>query len=122
MSRLISSTHVLDGRRISQQIQQELRSRINTLQAKGRAPALAVVLIGNDPASQIYVRNKIKTCHELGITSIDRTPDQDISQTELLALIGELNRDPNVDGILVQSPLPPQIEEKEILLAIDPGK
>src|SRR5438552_15180981 len=103
MSRLISSTHVLDGRRISQEIQQELRSRISALQAKGRAPALAVVLVGDDPASQIYVRNKIKTCHELGIRSLDAMPAGHIANEELLAIIQSFNYDPEVDGILVQT-------------------
>src|SRR5436305_15196886 len=98
MSGVISSTRVLDGRRISQEIQQELRSRISTLQAKGRAPALAVVLVGNDPASQIYVRNKIKTCHELGIRSLDATPPENITNEELLAIIHSFNNDPDVEG------------------------
>src|SRR5437588_4638639 len=122
MSRLISSTHVLDGRRISQQIQQELRSRINTLQAKGRAPALAVVLVGDDPASQIYVRNKIKTCHELGIRSLDATPPENITNEELLAIIHTFNKDPEVDGILVQTPLPKHINPEQVVLAVDRSK
>lgn len=113
---------MLDGKRIKAEIQAELKPRIEAIRKKKRAPALAVVLVGDDPASQIYVRNKIKTCHELGITSLDFTPDSSTSQGELLALIDRLNQDPNVDGILVQSPLPAHIEEKSVLLAIDPAK
>ena len=113
---------VLDGKKINHEIQQELKPRVESLRAYGRAPALAVVLVGNDPASQIYVRNKIKTCHELGIRSIDLTPPSEITTDELFEIINGLNQDPEVDGILVQSPLPPQVDEKRILLAIDPGK
>ncbi len=112
----------LDGKKINYEIQQELKPRIEALRAKGRAPALAVVLAGEDPASQIYVRNKIKTCHELGIKSIDLTPPCSITTDELLAIIKRLNDDPEVDGILVQSPPPAQVDEKRILLAIDPDK
>jgi methylenetetrahydrofolate dehydrogenase (NADP+) / methenyltetrahydrofolate cyclohydrolase len=122
MSGVISSTRVLDGRRISQEIQQELRSRISALQAKGRAPALAVVLVGDDPASQIYVRNKIKTCHELGIRSLDAMPAGNIANEELLAIIQSFNYDPEVDGILVQTPLPKQVDSEQIVLAVDPSK
>jgi methylenetetrahydrofolate dehydrogenase (NADP+)/methenyltetrahydrofolate cyclohydrolase len=116
------SGQVLDGKKISHDIQEELRPHIETLRSKKRAPALAVVLVGEDPASQIYVRNKIKTCRDLGITSIDMTPPEDSSTEELLAVIGQLNDNPEVDGILVQSPLPRQIDESRILLAIAPGK
>lgn len=113
---------VLDGKRINQQIRDELRPRIERLRTQNRAPALAVILVGNDPASQIYVRNKIKTCHELGIRSIDLTPDARVTTAELLAAIETLNNDDQVDGILVQSPLPPHIDHERILLSIDPGK
>lgn len=116
------SGQILDGKKISHEIQQELRPRIESIRGKWRAPALAVVLVGEDPASQIYVRNKIKTCHDLGITSIDLTPPEDSSTEELLAVIRQLNENPAVDGILVQSPLPKQIDESRILLSIDPGK
>lgn len=112
----------LDGKRINTEIQQELKPRIAALAARKRPPCLAVVLVGEDPASQIYVRNKIKTCHELGITSVDLTPDRSITQADLLAIIDRLNTDDGVDGILVQSPLPSHLDEKEVLLAIDPGK
>ncbi|MGI8962145.1 MAG: bifunctional methylenetetrahydrofolate dehydrogenase/methenyltetrahydrofolate cyclohydrolase FolD [Bryobacteraceae bacterium] len=116
------NTRVLDGRRISQEIQQELRSRIHALRAKCRPPALAVILVGNDPASQIYVRNKIKTCQELGIHSLDAIPPASISNDELLALIQNFNNTPEVDGILVQTPLPEQVDSEAIVLAVDPSK
>jgi methylenetetrahydrofolate dehydrogenase (NADP+) / methenyltetrahydrofolate cyclohydrolase len=122
MSAGILNTRVLDGRRISQEIQQELRPRIDALRARRRAPALAVVLVGNDPASQIYVRNKIKACQELGIRSLDLTPPDSITNEDLLALIENFNCDPEVDGILVQTPLPKQIDAEKIVLAVSPSK
>jgi methylenetetrahydrofolate dehydrogenase (NADP+)/methenyltetrahydrofolate cyclohydrolase len=117
-----SNTRVLDGRRISQEIQQELRPRIDALRAKYRAPALAVVLVGNDPASQIYVRNKIKACQELGIHSLDAIPAASITKDELLAIIQSFNNNPEVDGILVQTPLPDQLDSEAIVRAVDPSK
>ncbi len=113
---------VLDGKKINQAILSELRPRVDALRAKARAPALAVILVGNDPASQIYVRNKIKACQELGIQSLDATPPAEISTKELLSLIRSFNSDPQVDAILVQSPLPNHIDEEQILLAVDPSK
>lgn len=112
----------LDGKKINQHILNELRPRVAALRAETRPPALAVVLVGNDPASQIYVKNKIKACHELGIRSLDATPDASISTDELLHLIRGFNNDPQVDAILVQSPLPKHIDEQQILLAVDPAK
>jgi len=88
----------------------------------GRAPGLAVVLVGNDPASSIYVRNKRNDCALAGITSFDHTLDERITQAELLARIQELNADTNVDGILVQLPLPAHLNAQEVLLAISPDK
>lgn len=113
---------VLDGRQINQQILAELKPRIQRLREKSRPPALAVVLVGEDPASHIYVRNKIKTCRELGITSIDKTAPASINTKDLLQLIQNFNNDPQVDGILVQSPLPRHVDSQAVLLAIDPGK
>jgi methylenetetrahydrofolate dehydrogenase (NADP+) / methenyltetrahydrofolate cyclohydrolase len=113
---------VLDGKKINQEILNELRPRIEALRAKKRPPALAVILVGDDPASHIYVRNKIKTCHELGIESLDVTPPASITTAELLQIIKSFNDNPEVDGILVQSPLPKQVDSQQILLAIDPCK
>jgi methylenetetrahydrofolate dehydrogenase (NADP+)/methenyltetrahydrofolate cyclohydrolase len=113
---------VLDGRKISQQIRDELRPRINALIEKGHVPGLAVVLVGDNPASQIYVRNKVKACEELGIKSFQSTPPASTSTDELLGLIHALNDNAEVDGILVQMPLPSQIDAQGILLAVDATK
>jgi methylenetetrahydrofolate dehydrogenase (NADP+)/methenyltetrahydrofolate cyclohydrolase len=113
---------VLDGRRISQEILGELKPRVEKLRKKARPPALAVVLAGEDPASQIYVRNKIKACQELGIESLDRTPPSNITTEELLYIIKSFNDDPQVDGILVQSPLPKHVDSQAVLLAVSPSK
>ncbi|HEX3684328.1 MAG TPA: bifunctional methylenetetrahydrofolate dehydrogenase/methenyltetrahydrofolate cyclohydrolase FolD [Bryobacteraceae bacterium] len=113
---------VLDGKQINQEILDELRPRVEALRAKARAPSLAVMLVGDDPASQIYVRNKIKACQELGIRSLDATPSAELGTQDLLEIIRCFNNDPQVDAILVQSPLPKHIDELEILLAVDPAK
>jgi methylenetetrahydrofolate dehydrogenase (NADP+)/methenyltetrahydrofolate cyclohydrolase len=113
---------ILDGNRVRDEIKEELKPRIAALAAAGRPPGLAVVLVGNNPASEIYVRNKIKTCHDLGIYSESITPPGAISTDELLGLVGQLNRRPEIDGILVQLPLPPQVDTKRILLAVTPDK
>jgi methylenetetrahydrofolate dehydrogenase (NADP+) / methenyltetrahydrofolate cyclohydrolase len=116
------SALVLDGRRVSEQIQAELRPRIKELTRKWRAPGLAVVLVGDNPASQIYVRSKVKACEDLGIRSFHDTPDASISTEELLSIVEGLNQNPDVDGILVQMPLPKQIDPQKILLAVHPSK
>lgn len=113
---------VLDGKKINQEILNELRPRIAALKAAKRAPALAVVLIGNNPASQIYVRNKLKTSHELGIRSIEITPPEDISTDELIQQILPLASDPEIDGILVQMPLPKQIDTERVMSYVDASR
>jgi methylenetetrahydrofolate dehydrogenase (NADP+) / methenyltetrahydrofolate cyclohydrolase len=113
---------VMDGNRIRDQIKEELRPRIARLAASGRPPGLAAVLVGNNPASEIYVRSKIKTSQELGMCSEKITPPDTISTEELLAIVNELNARDNVDGILVQLPLPPQVDARRILLAVTPEK
>ena len=90
--------------------------------ARGFVPGLAVVLVGNDPASQVYVRRKVSQCRRVGIASIEHRLDDRISEAELLALVSALNADPRIHGILVQLPLPPQIDAGRVLDAIDPGK
>jgi methylenetetrahydrofolate dehydrogenase (NADP+)/methenyltetrahydrofolate cyclohydrolase len=110
---------ILDGNRIRDQIKSELRPRIAALP---RPPGLAVVLVGHNPASEIYVRNKIKACHDLGIYSESLTPPDSISTEELLATVEQLNSRPDIDGILVQLPLPSQVDTKRILLAVSPLK
>jgi methylenetetrahydrofolate dehydrogenase (NADP+) / methenyltetrahydrofolate cyclohydrolase len=116
------SATILDGKKVSAEIRAELRTRVEHLTRSHRPPGLAVILVGNDPASEIYVRNKVKACGETGIRSFQSTPPASLSTDELLALIDSYNRDPDVDGILVQVPLPPQIDSRRILLAVDPSK
>jgi len=113
---------ILDGLKIRDQILSELKPRVAQLIEKGRAPGLAVVLVGSDPASEIYVRNKVKACEALGIYSEKITPPASITTEELLAIIDRLNHDPKIDGILVQMPLPDQIDDQAVLHAIHPDK
>ena len=113
---------ILDGNRIRDEIKNECRPRVAKLASLKRPPGLAVVLVGHDPASEIYVRNKVKTCHELGIHSETLTPPESVTTEELLAIVDQLNRRPEIDGILVQMPLPPQVDSKRVLLAVSPEK
>jgi methylenetetrahydrofolate dehydrogenase (NADP+)/methenyltetrahydrofolate cyclohydrolase len=116
------SAKILDGRWVREQILAELRPRIGKIFAKHRPPGLAVILVGHDPASEIYVRNKIKTCRELGIYSEKITPPDTISTEDLLGIIEGLNQRSEIDGILVQSPLPKQVDKRRILLGMQPDK
>src|SRR5918911_5635742 len=100
---------ILDGARVRDQIKAELAPRIAALP---RRPGLAVVLVGHNPASEIYVRNKIKACQDLGIYSDSITPADTITTAELLDIVERLNRRDEIDGILVQLPLPPQVDSK----------
>lgn len=114
---------LIDGKATAQTIREELKTEVAALKAKlGRAPGLAVVLVGEDPASQVYVRNKIKACEDTGIVSKAFRPDASVSQAELEDLVGRLNADPEVDGILVQLPLPKGLDSQRILDLIDPAK
>ena len=113
---------ILDGNRVRDEIKCELVPRIAALAAKGRPPGLAVVLVGHNPASEIYVRNKIKACQDLGIYSETLTPPASISTADLLTIAAELNARDDIDGILVQLPLPGQVDSKRILWAVAPDK
>jgi methylenetetrahydrofolate dehydrogenase (NADP+)/methenyltetrahydrofolate cyclohydrolase len=113
---------ILDGNRVRDEIKSELKPRVDALAAQGRPPGLAVVLVGNNPASEIYVRNKVKTCRDLGIYSESITPPDSISTAELLAIVEGLNARAEIDGILVQLPLPSQVDAKRILMAVAPAK
>jgi len=104
------------------EIRAELLAEVKTLTAAGTRPGLSVVLVGHNPASEVYVRGKVKSCEELGIYSEKHTPPETASTEELLALIEDLNRRDEIDGILVQLPLPPQVDSKKVLLAVDPAK
>jgi len=113
---------LLDGNRVRDEIKSELKPRVDALAAKGRPPGLTVVLAGHNPASEIYVRNKIKTCEDLGIRSETLRPSESATTEDLLATIDQLNGRHDVDGILVQLPLPPQVDAKRILLGVAPEK
>jgi methylenetetrahydrofolate dehydrogenase (NADP+)/methenyltetrahydrofolate cyclohydrolase len=113
---------ILDGARVRDEIKAELKPRVDVLCAQGRPPGLAVVLVGHNPASEVYVRNKIKACADLGIHSEIARPAESVSTDELLLVIDQLNARHDIDGILVQLPLPPQVDSKRILLAVSPEK
>src|SRR5208282_627293 len=113
---------ILDGTKIAQDIRSEVAAEVKTMAAAGVRPGLAVVLVGHNPASEIYVRGKVKACEEVGIYSQQDTPPETATTSELLALVEDLNRDNNIDGILVQLPLPEQVDSKRILMAVDPAK
>ncbi len=113
---------ILDGTAIAAEIKEEVRQSIVALKQQGIVPGLAVVLVGSDPASEVYVRSKVKSSGELGIYSTLLTPPASISEAELLAILDELNGRDDVDGILVQLPLPRQIETRRVLEAVRPDK
>lgn len=113
---------ILDGKWVRDEIQKEWKPRAHALTARYRRPGLAVVLVGNDPASEIYVRNKEKACVEMGFYSEKHTPPATITTAELLALIESLNSNDAIDGILVQMPLPSQVDSRKVLVAIRPDK
>jgi methylenetetrahydrofolate dehydrogenase (NADP+) / methenyltetrahydrofolate cyclohydrolase len=116
------SARLLDGNAISAQIKAEVAEEVRILSSSGIRPGLAAVRVGQDPASEVYVRNKVKTSEALGLYSEHITPAEDISTADLLSLIDELNNRDEIDGILVQLPLPKQVDSKKILLAVDPAK
>jgi methylenetetrahydrofolate dehydrogenase (NADP+)/methenyltetrahydrofolate cyclohydrolase len=117
------SAQIINGKAIAEEMLDQIKSRINQrLNSGKRAPSLAVILVGADPASSIYVRNKRLACKKVGINSIAYDLASDIKESELFALIQKLNEDETIDGILVQSPLPSQIDEKLIIENINPTK
>jgi methylenetetrahydrofolate dehydrogenase (NADP+)/methenyltetrahydrofolate cyclohydrolase len=113
---------ILDGTKIASNIRSEVAADVKTMAAAGLRPGLAVVLAGHNPASEIYVRGKVKASEEVGIYSEQHTPPETATTAELLALIEDLNRRDEIDGILVQLPLPAQVDSKRILMAVDPAK
>src|SRR5437763_10459390 len=112
----------LDGTKIGQEIRTEAAAEVKTMAAAGVRPGLAVMLVGHNPASEIYVRGKVKVCEEVGIYSEKLTPPDSATTSELLAVIDDLNHRDEIDGILVQLPLPRQVDSKKVLLAVDPAK
>lgn len=114
---------LIDGKKVAADIKAELKTEIEELKARtGRVPGLVVMIVGNNPASEVYVRNKHKACGEAGINSIVLNLPEDISQTDLLEKVEYYNNDPETHGILVQLPLPKQIDEDVVIRAIDPRK
>ena len=116
------SAKILDGKQLSADIKENLRQEVEQITKTGRTPGLAVVIVGDDPASHVYVRNKKRACELIGIKSFGYELPENTSQDELLELVGALNQDDNIDGILVQLPLPKHIDEEAVINAIDPGK
>ncbi len=116
------SALLIDGNALSQQMRADFAARTQSLISQGVHPGLAVVLVGDNPASQVYVRNKVKACEQVGIHSLLEKYPQDLSQTDLLARVDALNNDPAIHGILVQLPLPAHIDAQKIIEAIAPSK
>ena len=113
---------ILDGNKIATEIKNEVAAQVKSLATAGIRPGLAAVLAGNDPASEIYVRNKVRACEQLGIYSEKLTLPASVTTQEMLDLVNTLNQRDDVDGILVQLPLPPQVDSKRVLLAVSPEK
>ena len=113
---------ILDGTKIASDIRSEVAAEVKAMAAAGVRPGLAVVLVGHNPASEIYVRGKVKATQEVGIYSEQHTPPESSSTREMLTLIEDLNRRDEIDGILVQLPRPPQVDSKKVLMAVDPAK
>jgi methylenetetrahydrofolate dehydrogenase (NADP+)/methenyltetrahydrofolate cyclohydrolase len=113
---------IIDGKKISQEIKDELKEKVAALKGQGKEICLAVIQVGNDPASSVYVGNKKKACAYIGIESLSYELPEETTQEELLALVEKLNNDDKVNGILVQLPLPKQIDEEKVIQAIAPQK
>ncbi len=118
----MSNTTLINGKEVAEKIREKLKAEVAELTAEGRTPGLAVVLVGEDPASQVYVGSKVKACAELGIYSQKWALPAETTQEELVELIHKLNADSRIHGILVQSPPPPHIDEEAVILNIDPAK
>jgi methylenetetrahydrofolate dehydrogenase (NADP+) / methenyltetrahydrofolate cyclohydrolase len=116
------TARVLDGTKIRDQIFAELSDKIKRLAVAGIRPGLAAVLVGENPASQLYVKSKVSACQQIGLASWMHTPSASVSTEDMLQLVADLNRDDAVDGILIQLPLPPQVDTKRVLEAVDPAK
>ncbi|WP_125683377.1 bifunctional 5,10-methylenetetrahydrofolate dehydrogenase/5,10-methenyltetrahydrofolate cyclohydrolase [Levilactobacillus yonginensis] len=115
-------TTIIDGKQLAKEVNAKTKERVSALKERGLVPGLVVIIVGDDPASAIYVRNKHRKATQLGINSIVRELPATVSQEELLAIVETYNVDPSVHGILVQSPLPVGLDEQAIVAAIDPAK
>ena len=116
------TAQLIDGNALSMQLRTEVAARAQALKAKGITPGLAVVLVGDNPASQVYVRNKVKACEDSGLHSVLEKYDADMTESALLARVEALNNDPSIHGILVQLPLPDHIDAQKVIEAISPAK
>ena len=116
------SAHIIDGNALAQHWREQVARDCVALQARGVKPGLAVLLVGDNPASQVYVRNKVKACEQAGLHSVLEQLPADLSESDLLARVEALNRDPLIHGILVQLPLPAHIDAHKVIEAIDPAK
>ncbi|WP_291588822.1 bifunctional methylenetetrahydrofolate dehydrogenase/methenyltetrahydrofolate cyclohydrolase FolD [Comamonas sp. UBA7528] len=116
------TAQLIDGNALSRQLRTEVAARAATLKAQGTTPGLAVVLVGDNPASQVYVRNKVKACEEAGFHSVLEKYDASMTEAELLARVEALNNDPSIHGILVQLPLPKHIDDHKVIETISPAK
>lgn len=113
---------IIDGKAISAEVKARVAAEVAALKQKGVVPGLAVIIVGNDPASKVYVNNKKKACAELGMYSEEHTLPEDVTEEELLALVQSLNHRSDINGILCQLPLPPHLDEKKVIYAISPAK
>ena len=116
------TAQLIDGNLLSKQLRTEVAARAQALQAKGVTPGLAVVLVGDNPASQVYVRNKVKACEDSGLHSVLEKYEVTMTEADLLARVGALNNDPSIHGILVQLPLPAHIDAQKVIESISPAK
>jgi methylenetetrahydrofolate dehydrogenase (NADP+)/methenyltetrahydrofolate cyclohydrolase len=116
------TARIIDGKQVAADMREELKAEVAKLKQQGIVPGLGVILVGEDPASKSYVTAKERACEEIGIYSDDNRLDADTSQEDLMALVGKMNADPKINGILVQLPLPEGLNEAQVLLAIDPAK
>ena len=116
------TAHIIDGNALSHQLRAEVTARTNALKARGITPGLAVILVGDSAASQVYVRNKVKACEDSGLHSVLEKYDATLTETALLARVDALNQDPRIHGILVQLPLPAHIDAQKVVEAISPAK
>jgi methylenetetrahydrofolate dehydrogenase (NADP+)/methenyltetrahydrofolate cyclohydrolase len=117
-----TSAQIIDGNALSKQLREDVATRTAALKMRGVAPGLAVILVGDNPASQVYVRNKVKACADAGLHSVLERYEAELTETALLARVDALNNDPSIHGILVQLPLPAHIDAHKVIEAISPKK
>ncbi len=116
------TAQLIDGNALSRQLRTQVAERVSALKAQGLTPGLAVILVGENPASQVYVRNKVKACEDTGMHSVLEKYEASMTESELLARVEALNNDPSIHGILVQLPLPAHMDAQKVIEAISPAK